>query len=150
MQHGASRPPRHAEGHALVPHDQLQRLMSEASAVVTHGGPATIVEARRHGKRPLVVPRDHRLGEHVDGHQLRFARRLADEGLIVLCEQRDELTAALDAARRDPDNLTLVGGAQPGAAEERVAAAVARVGGIVDELVASSRRGELRGLRRSR
>ena len=73
-----------------------------------------IVEARRHGKRPLVVPRDHRLGEHVDGHQLRFARRLADEGLIVLCEQRDELTAALDAARRDPDNLTLVGGAQPG------------------------------------
>ena len=50
----------------------------------------------------------------MDGHQLRFARRLADEGLIVLCEQRDELTAALDAARRDPDNLTLVGGAQPG------------------------------------
>ena len=74
----------------------------------------------------------------MDGHQLRFARRLADEGLIVLCEQRDELTAALDAARRDPDNLTLVGGAQPGAAEERVAAAVARVGGIVDELVASA------------
>lgn len=148
VQHGTSAAPRQAEGRRLVGHDELQQLMSSATVVVTHGGPATIVEARRHGKLPVVVPRDPALGEHVDGHQQRFARRLAERDLVVLCEREDELRAALDLALTDSSWLRVdVDGAQPG-----VTAAVARVGAVIDDLVAQAggtrtRMGGVRGVR---
>lgn len=138
MQHGASAAPVHAQGHSLIPHDQLQRLMSTASVIVTHGGPATIGEVRRYGLRPVVVPRDPQLAEHVDGHQQRFARRMGQESIVVLCETQDALNGALGAAAADPLALRLdtTGG---GAADDPVAAAVARVANIFDDLVEAGR-----------
>jgi len=38
------------------------------------------------GKRPVVVPRLQRHGEAVDDHQLPFARRAAEAGLLTLVE----------------------------------------------------------------
>ena len=75
----------------------------------------------------------------MDGHQQRFSRRLGGQGLVLLCEQREALEAALDGARHDPARL-LFGHEQRGALVE---ASVQRIGGIIDELVAqrSRRRG---------
>lgn len=138
MQHGSSAAPVHAQGHSLIPHDQLQRLMSTASVIVTHGGPATIGEVRRYGLRPVVVPRDPQLDEHVDGHQQRFARRMGAESIVVLCETKDALNGALDSAAADPRALRL-DATGSGGADDPVAAAVARVAGIFDDLVAAGR-----------
>ena len=132
FQHGSARRPRVGEGHVLLPHDQLQELMRTASVLVVHGGPATICEAWRHGRMPVVVPRDPALGEHVDGHQQRFSRRLGSQGLVLLCGQREQLGAALDQARRDPAHVLF---GQEGR-EELVEGAVSRFGELVDELVA--------------
>ena len=38
--------------------DQLAELLLSADAVVTHGGPGLIMEARAAGHCPIVVPRD--------------------------------------------------------------------------------------------
>ena len=132
FQHGSARSPRHGEGHVLLPHDQLQELMRSASVLVVHGGPATICEAWRHGRLPVVVPRDPALGEHVDGHQQRFSRRLGGQGLVLLCEERGQLVAALDEARRDPAHVLFGHEGR----EELVEGAVGRFGELVDELVA--------------
>lgn len=137
VQHGSARAPRSGEGHALVPHAQLQELMAGATVLVTHGGPATICEAWRHDLVPVVVPRDPTRGEHVDGHQQRFSRRLGAQGLVLLCEQREELESALDRARQDPTRVRF------GAGEGRdalVAASVGRIGAVVDDLVATRTR----------
>jgi UDP-N-acetylglucosamine transferase subunit ALG13 len=72
-----------ATGSALIPHDELQELMDRADVVVCHGGPTTIMEARRRGITPVVVARSGRLGEHVDGHQELFADRMARRGLVA-------------------------------------------------------------------
>lgn len=98
VQHGASRAPRLADGQAYLGYADLQTAMDSADVVVCHGGPATITEARAHGHRPICVPRDPALGEHIDGHQQRFARRLAEAGLVTLAETPAALTAALDDA----------------------------------------------------
>ena len=45
------------------------------------------------GKRPIVVPRLSRFGEAVDDHQLPFARRLAERGLVTLLEDESELAS---------------------------------------------------------
>ena len=138
FQHGSARAPRVGEGHRLLPHVQLQELMAGASVLVTHGGPATICEAWRHGRRPVVVPRDPEQGEHVDGHQQRFSRRLGSQGLVLLCEQRQQLEDALDEARTDP--RAVVFGEQEGR-DAMVAASVARVGQVIDSLIAQRSRG---------
>ncbi len=148
VQHGSARGPRVGEGHALLPHSDLQALMLEASVLVVHGGPATICEAWRHGHLPVVVPRDPRLGEHVDAHQQRFGRRLGGQGLVLLCEQREQLETALDQARCDPSHVLF--GLE--GREELVGRTVARFGEVVDALLEGrpARRGVLARLLRRR
>lgn len=138
VQHGTSRPPRLAEGHELLAHHEVRRLMATASLVVTHGGPATIMDVRRSGRVPVVVARDPGLGEHVDDHQQRFCRRMAQQGRIVLCETYADFTAALDRGRRDPLAYALQPHDQTGTAQ--VQQAVERVGAVVDELITDARR----------
>lgn len=105
IQHGSAGPPAHAIGRRLIPHAELQSLTASATAVVTHGGPATIMEISRRGRYPLVLPRDPALGEHVDDHQQRFARTMAGSGFYLLCHSGADLHAQLDAALADPGTL---------------------------------------------
>lgn len=103
IQYGTSTPPQHARGMAYVGHDDLEAWMAKADVVVCHGGPSTILEARRRGLKPIVVPRQARLGEHVDDHQVRFVTHLVDRGLVLTVETRQELESALDQALDDPE-----------------------------------------------
>lgn len=98
VQHGASRPPSVAEGAAFVGHDELLTRIRDARVVVSHGGPGTIVDCLRSGKKPIVVPRDPEHGEHVDDHQIRFTRRLASSGYIHLAGSPEEFRSLVDGA----------------------------------------------------
>ncbi len=83
VQHGSTtRAPRVAEGAEFLAHDRLVALLREAAVVVCHGGPGTIMDAREAGHVPLCMPRDPALGEHVDGHQQRFAAHVGDAGVV--------------------------------------------------------------------
>jgi UDP-N-acetylglucosamine transferase subunit ALG13 len=95
IQHGWSRSPELAEGLDFMAPDELRRRMAEADVVITHGGPGTISDARRSGHRPIVVPRDPTLGEHVDDHQQRFAAWCAERGVVDLAMTIDALEARL-------------------------------------------------------
>jgi len=144
VQHGTSTSPQVGEGHAYLDYDRLQSALDEAAVVVCHGGPATIVEARRHGRLPVVLPRSAARGEHVDDHQVAFTAALARRGEIVLVREERELHEALDRALADPAAFAVEGVA---ADRERAEAAVARFGRLVDDLLdakpAGSRRGNL-------
>jgi UDP-N-acetylglucosamine transferase subunit ALG13 len=76
--------PRRCTAEAMMPYARIQALMAEARIVITHGGPASIMQALAHGKVPIVVPRQSAFGEHVDDHQVRFSRRIADRVLVVI------------------------------------------------------------------
>lgn len=132
LQYGHSTPPELPGAVPFLGHEELQRAMVESTLVVTHGGPATITEARRNGHLPIVVPRDPAHSEHVDNHQQLFARRLATAGMVRLCETEPELAEALDKGLADPSAFALAADAE---AQDARAAAVARVGQIVEELV---------------
>ncbi|WP_406081800.1 glycosyltransferase [Micromonospora sp. NBC_00858] len=135
VQHGHTRAPALPGAVPFLGHDALQAAMADVDLVVCHGGPATILEARRHGHLPIVVPRDPAHGEHVDDHQLLFARRLGAAGMVALCETRQALRDALDAGLADPTRFAVASDPQ---AHDARHAAVARVGQIVDGLVASA------------
>ena len=107
VQYGHSRAPQVARGSSLLDHADLQDAMCRATVVVCHGGPATITEARRHGKLPICLPRDPERGEHVDNHQQLFARRMGAGGVVRLTETERELRVALDEAVAHPDRFRL-------------------------------------------
>jgi UDP-N-acetylglucosamine transferase subunit ALG13 len=98
VQHGASQVP-HGRGEWVdfLPFDELERRVAGARALVCHAGVGSIMLARRCGKRPIVMPRRHHLGEAVDDHQLPLARRLAVAGLVTLVEDEQGLQSALRA-----------------------------------------------------
>jgi UDP-N-acetylglucosamine transferase subunit ALG13 len=140
VQHGASPAPGYGHAFAFCEHAELQRLLAAADVVVTHGGPATISQARAAGHAPVVVPRQPALGEHVDDHQVLFARRLAAAGVVHLAETEAALGPALDAARAGP------GARRPAAGGLQVPPGVVQVGLVVEQLVAGRRRGRRRPL----
>jgi UDP-N-acetylglucosamine transferase subunit ALG13 len=75
---------KHVECVRQLPFDELQQKMRDARIVITHGGPATIMQALAHGKVPMVVPRQAEFGEHVDNHQVRFARKISDRVIPII------------------------------------------------------------------
>jgi UDP-N-acetylglucosamine transferase subunit ALG13 len=98
VQHGSSRAPRgRGEWVDFLPFGALEVHARAARVVVCHAGVGSIVLARRSGRRPIVMPRRHRLGEAVDDHQVALAQRLAAAGLVTVVEDSDELGAALAA-----------------------------------------------------
>jgi len=134
MQTGTSAPPRSQAGaaqwQAYLEFEALQAAMRDAAAVVCHGGPGTILGARHMGAVPIVVPRQHRLGEHVDDHQVAFSRRLAAEGSVFLAESAADLRGLLERVAVEP-------AAFRASAEHRGTAAAVRVfERLVDDLVA--------------
>jgi UDP-N-acetylglucosamine transferase subunit ALG13 len=130
VQTGTSAVPRLAEHRQYLGHAEMEAMVREAAVVVCHGGPGTIMLASTLGKRPIVVPRRKRYGEHVDDHQCSFTERIAAEGAIVLAGSEQELRSCLDAALgRDGSEAKLPPtGAGP-------ARAVAMFEQLVDELL---------------
>ncbi|WP_432949193.1 glycosyltransferase [Kribbella sp. CA-253562] len=143
VQLGSTAAPRRAKGVGIVAYDELQALMRSSTAVVTHGGPATMLEVRKQGRKPIVVPRDPVLNEHVDQHQQEFSRRMGAMGLVTLCEDRAAFLEALSRVLADPLAHTV-------SAEEnhrdslQLRAAVDITGRIIDGLAVQHARRRLR------
>lgn len=71
----------------------------DADLLIIHAGAGTVIDALHAGKVPVVVPRRACYGEHVDDHQLEFARTLATAGKVVVLEDMGQLAAAVCKAR---------------------------------------------------
>jgi UDP-N-acetylglucosamine transferase subunit ALG13 len=112
----------------VMPASELAERIAAADVVITHGGPATIAEARAAGRVPIVVPRRHADAEHVDDHQLHYARRLAGAREVLLVE---DVTELVDTVRRYQD----LAGALPAATAHDPASAIAAIGLIGDRLL---------------
>lgn len=82
--------------------DDFLNTLNECRVVICHAGAGTLMQVLRLAKRPVVIPRLKRHGEHVDDHQLELARSLAQQGRIILAEDPSELPAALSRAASDP------------------------------------------------
>lgn len=88
--------PQYCEWKNIISYDEMESYMKEATIVITHGGPATFMSAITHGKKPIVVPRQEKFGEHVNDHQLEFAQQVSERfESIVVVDKIDDLKEIL-------------------------------------------------------
>ncbi|MGH2937437.1 MAG: glycosyltransferase [Solirubrobacterales bacterium] len=87
-------------GHAaaFMPFSEMERHFEAADLVITHAGVGSILCARRAGHTPIVVPRYHELGEHVDDHQVELTGALAELGEVTPVWRDEELATVVAAA----------------------------------------------------
>lgn len=84
--------PKYCTWSKLIPYQEMVKNVAEARIVITHGGPASFIMPLQIGKTPIVVPRQKRFDEHVNDHQLEFARNVAARmGTIIPVEDIDTL-----------------------------------------------------------
>lgn len=84
--------PKHCEWYKLIPYKQMIKNVEDARIVITHGGPASFIMPLQMGKTPVVVPRQYKFGEHVNDHQVEFARNVAERmGTIITVEDINKL-----------------------------------------------------------
>jgi UDP-N-acetylglucosamine transferase subunit ALG13 len=136
IQSGTSSAPTHGRGVAYLGYREMERALDDARVVVSHGGPATIMLALQRGRRPIVVPRRGDLGEHVDDHQVAFARRLAREGEVDVAVTEEELHTFLTRAFEEQ----LVEQRVVGSGRPHVTETVQRFEHLVDALFTHSQR----------
>lgn len=117
--------------HSLIPATAFRDLITSADIVITHGGPATIAEVRAAGRVPIVAPRRSAAHEHVDDHQMQYARRLAAASEVILVEDASTL---FDVVRRYGEIVQ----AMPPARPLDAAAAIEAFGVVADRLLSRS------------
>lgn len=84
--------PKYCQWNKLIPYKQMIKNVEDARIVITHGGPASFIMPLQIGKTPIVVPRQKKFDEHVNDHQVEFARNVAERmGTIIPVEDISKL-----------------------------------------------------------
>ena len=89
--------PKKAEWSKLYPYKTMIEMVDRARIVITHGGPSSFIMPLQIGKIPIVVPRKHELGEHVNNHQVDFCEKVSlRQGNIIVIDDIEKLGNALE------------------------------------------------------
>lgn len=95
--------PKNCKYSKLIAHKEITQYVEDARIVITHGGPASFIMPLQHGKTPIVVPRQERYGEHVNDHQLDFAKKVSErQNNIIVVENIEDLADTI----KNYDTLT--------------------------------------------
>ncbi len=76
--------PKYCTWSKLLPYVQMEKNVNDARIVITHGGPASFRMPLKIGKIPIVVPRQYKFNEHVNNHQVEFAKNVADRMKMII------------------------------------------------------------------
>ncbi len=80
----------------LIGYEEMQKYVSDARIVISHGGPASFIAPLSIGKIPIVVPRKKEFNEHVNDHQLDFAKQVEKRmNNIIVVETKKQLENAI-------------------------------------------------------
>ena len=84
--------PRYCKWSKLISYQDMVKNVENARIVITHGGPASFIMPLQIGKTPIVVPRQHKFEEHINDHQVEFARNVSKRmGTIIDVEDIETL-----------------------------------------------------------
>lgn len=99
--------PKYCKWSKLLPYKEMVQNVNDARIVITHGGPASFIMPLQIGKTPIVVPRQKQFGEHVNDHQVEFAKQVYQRiGTIIPVYDIEELDNILKNYNDIISNIT--------------------------------------------
>lgn len=89
--------PKNCEWQKFYSYQEIVQLVKKARIVITHGGPSSFILPLQVGKIPIVVPRKYEFNEHVNNHQVSFAKNVEKRmGIIKVVEKMDDLVKIIN------------------------------------------------------
>lgn len=92
--------PEHIEHVTLLEPSEFRRRVLWSDVLVAHAGIGSILTALQYGKPILVMPRQGRLRESRNDHQLATALRFKAMSKVAVAMNADELSTLLDSITR--------------------------------------------------
>jgi UDP-N-acetylglucosamine transferase subunit ALG13 len=89
----------------FVSMDNFIRHVTEAQLLIFHAGAGSVLNAIRAGKRPIVMPRRARFDEHVNDHQVEFAKILHSAGKVFMVQDTDGLRLTIEKFHEEDISL---------------------------------------------
>lgn len=82
---------------SMFTYNDMKKNIREARLVITHGGPSSFIMPLQVSKIPIVVPRKKDFSEHINNHQLEFAKVVAErQHNIIVVEDVQRLGEAIE------------------------------------------------------
>ncbi len=88
--------PKYCKWSKLISFQDMEKYNKNADIIITHGGPASFILALQNRKIPIVVPRQAKYKEHINDHQLFFAKEVEKRNKnIIVVEDIGELKSII-------------------------------------------------------
>jgi len=92
--------PKYFEYFNMASQEQFEKMMSQSSLVIAHGGVGSIMQSLSHQNITIVVPRYKKYGEHVNDHQLDITKEFQKLDLIIPVYDVNQLQEAIERAKK--------------------------------------------------
>ena len=79
----------------MISKEELDKYMSKANLIITHGGVGSIIMALEKGKKVIAVPRLHEYGEHVNDHQRQIIKVFSEKNYLIGIQNVEDLPEAI-------------------------------------------------------
>lgn len=93
--------PKNAKYFRFITRKEIDEYFRNTKLIISQCSTGAIINGRRYSKPIIMIPRDHRLGEHFDGHQLQLAKILESDtsmkGVYILYDLK-QLESTIRAA----------------------------------------------------
>jgi len=74
-----------------VDFDEMVKLIKKSDIVISHAGIGSTLLCLSLGKTPILFPRNVAFEEHLDNHQIDFARKMDTLGKVLVAYTKEEL-----------------------------------------------------------
>jgi len=83
--------PRHCSWERYIGFDEMANRIQDATLIIAHAGAGTTLLCLKMMKRPILVTRMKKYREHIDDHQVHFARNFEANGHVDVAYEIDDL-----------------------------------------------------------
>jgi len=90
-----------------LPFDVMCENIRKADMVIAHAGAGTTLLCLELGKKPVIVTRQKKYNEHLDDHQVPFARMMEKLGYAFVAYEVDEIRKYINKKPDSKDSIRI-------------------------------------------
>jgi UDP-N-acetylglucosamine transferase subunit ALG13 len=97
--------PNYCDWKRFMSFGEMCEKIEKADTVIAHAGAGTTLLCVQLKHRPILFPRSKQFGEHIDDHQLSFAKKFETTGFINVAYELADLATLSQVSTKSPENM---------------------------------------------